>query len=75
MEQKHLYYFAVDGSYGWLEPGSVVADTERWRLEDWEEIENCTDSERAFVARGIFAKYQRKSVNEMMRLSDELGEY
>ena len=69
------YYFASDGSYGLLDEGSVIAYTDDWTLADWEEIENCTDSERAFVARGIFAKHQRNSLNEMMRLSDELGEY
>ena len=69
------YYFAMDGSYGLLEEGSVIAYTDDWTLADWEEIDNCTDSERAFVARGIFAKHQRNSLNEMMRLSDELGEY
>lgn len=57
MEDKHLYYFATDGSYGWLEPGSVIADTERWRLGDWVAVEEATDSERAFVARGIVSKY------------------
>ena len=69
------YYFASDGSYGLLDEGSVIAYTDDWTLADWEEIENCTDSERAFVARGIFAKHQRNSLNEMMRLSDELGDY
>ena len=68
------YYFASDGSYGLLDEGSIIAYTDDWTLSDWEEIENCTDSERAFVARGIFAKHQRNSVNEMMRLSDELGD-
>ena len=69
------YYFASDGSYGLLDEGSVIAYTDDWTLADWEEIENCTDSERAFIARGIFAKHQRNSLNEMMRLSDELGDY
>lgn len=68
------YYFASDGSYGLLDEGSVIAYTDDWTLSDWEEIENCTDSERAFVARGIFAKHQRNSINEMMRLSDKLGD-
>lgn len=51
------YYFAQDGSYGWLEPGSVIANTEEWTLADWEEIEESSDSERAFTARGIANKY------------------
>ena len=69
------YYFTSEGSYGLLDEGSVIAYTDDWTLADWEEIENCTDSERAFIARGIFAKHQRNSINEMMRLSDELGDY
>lgn len=51
------YYFNVDGSYGWLGEGSIVVDTSRWRNADWEEIENCTAGDRAFVARGIANKY------------------
>lgn len=54
---SELYYFAVDGSYGWFEAGSVLTETGKWTLSDWEEIENCLDSERAFVARGIANKY------------------
>jgi hypothetical protein len=51
------YYFNVDGSYGWLGEGSLVTDTGQWTLTDWEQVENCTDSERAFIARGIANKY------------------
>ena len=69
------YYFAMDGSYGLLEEGSVIAYTDDWTIADWEEIENCTDSERAFIARGIFAKHQRNSLDKLMILSSELGEY
>ena len=69
------YYFASDGSYGLLDEGSVIAYTDDWTLAEWQEIENASDSERAFIARGIFAKHQRNSINEMMRLSDELGDY
>ena len=69
------YYFAMDGSYGLLEEGSVIAYTDDWTLAEWQEIEDASDSERAFIARGIFAKHQRNSLNEMMRLSDELGDY
>lgn len=51
------YYFAVDGSYGWLEEGSVIAPTNKWTLADWQTVEEASDSERAFVARGIANKY------------------
>lgn len=65
---RDKYYFASDGSYGLLDEGSVIAYTDNWTLADWEEIENCTDSERAFVARGIFSKYQRESLAELRKL-------
>lgn len=55
-EMNEPYYFTADGSYGWISPDSVM-ETEHWVMSDWEEIENCTDSERAFVARGIASKY------------------
>lgn len=51
------YYFAEDGSYGWAGNDPLLFDTEGWTLADWEEIENCLDSERAFVARGVASKY------------------
>lgn len=53
------YYFSVDGSYGLWEEGSVLTDVSQWTMNDWVEIENCTDSERAFVARGIASKYAK----------------
>ena len=62
------YYFASDGSYGLLDDGSVIAYTDKWTLADWEEIENSLDSERAFIARGIFHKYQKESLAEMRKL-------
>lgn len=52
------YYFAVDGSYGWLEEGSIIADTSEWTLADWQEVEDSSDMERAFIARGIANKYK-----------------
>jgi hypothetical protein len=51
------YYFAVDGSYGWLEEGSIVCPTGKWTLADWQEVEEASNSERAFVVRGIANKY------------------
>lgn len=52
------YYFHEDGSYGWLTEHSVITDTSKWTLADWTEIEECHDSERAFIARGIASKYK-----------------
>lgn len=54
------YYFAADGSYGLLEAGSIITPTDKWTLADWTEIEECHDSERAFIARGIAGKYYSK---------------
>jgi hypothetical protein len=65
---KDKYYFASDGSYGLLDEGSVIAYTDNWTLAEWQEIENASDSERAFIARGIFSKYQRESVEQLRRL-------
>ena len=65
---KDKYYFASDGSYGLLDEGSVIAYTDNWTLAEWQEIENATDSERAFIARGIFAKYHEESIAELRRL-------
>lgn len=53
------YYFSMDGSYGLWQEGSVLTDVSQWTMADWVEIENCTDHERAFVARGIVNKYTR----------------
>lgn len=54
----NTYYFAVDGSYGWLEEGSVIADTTGWTLADWQAVEDALDSERAFIVRGVVNKYK-----------------
>lgn len=67
---KDKYYFASDGSYGLLDEGSVIAYTDNWTLHDWTEIEECMDSERAFIARGIFRKHQRESLEKMKALSE-----
>jgi hypothetical protein len=50
------YYFASEGNYGVLDDSSTVCDTSNWTMADWEQVENCTDSERSFVARGIANK-------------------
>ena len=51
-----MYYFADEGSYGSLD-GGIVTDVTLWTANDWEEIDACSDKERAFVARGIANKY------------------
>lgn len=66
--QTERYYFASDGSYGLLDEGSVIAYTDKWTLAEWQEVEDASDSERAFIARGIFAKYQKESLEELRKL-------
>jgi hypothetical protein len=51
------YYFADEGNYGYLSESSIVCDTSNWTMADWQEVENCTDNERSFIARGIANKY------------------
>ena len=65
---KDKYYFATDGSYGLLDEGSVIAYTDDWTLAEWQEIEDASDSERAFIARGIFHKHQKESLLELQKL-------
>lgn len=45
-------YFAVDGSYG-NAVDMIEVNTENWTEEDWEAIEQASDSERIEVARDL----------------------
>ena len=49
-------YFAMDGNYGSAH-GLVVIDTNGWNDEDWDAIENSTDSDRFIVAVTIAESY------------------
>ena len=46
------HYFATDGSYGDLH-GLVVCNTESWTEEEWQQIEDASDSERSSIALAI----------------------
>jgi hypothetical protein len=48
-------YFAVDGNYGSAD-GMVVVDTTTWSEEDWTQVEEASDSERAQVALDLTRK-------------------
>jgi hypothetical protein len=48
-------YFALDGNYGEAQ-GMVVIDTTKWSEDDWTQIENAGDSERAQVALDLTTK-------------------
>ena len=53
-----MYYFTSEGTYGHWDEHNIMADTSKWTMHDWEEVENCMDSERTFVVRGIVNKYK-----------------
>jgi hypothetical protein len=48
-------YFALDGNYGEAQ-GMVVIDTTKWSEDDWTQIEEASDSERAQVALDLTTK-------------------
>jgi hypothetical protein len=48
-------YFALDGNYGEAQ-GMVVVDTTKWSEDDWTQIEEASDSERAQVALDLTRK-------------------
>lgn len=48
-------YFALDGNYGEAQ-GLVVIDTTKWSEDDWTQIEEAGDSERAQVALSLTNK-------------------
>jgi len=52
MTQPSGTYFATDGSFGNAD-GLEIVDTDDWDEDDWEMIENASDSERPALARHI----------------------
>jgi hypothetical protein len=56
MDYKSYHYFTTDGTYGADIP--LVVDTTKWTEDDWREIEDCSDSERLWVALEISKKYK-----------------
>jgi hypothetical protein len=49
-------YFAMDGNYGEAQ-GMVVIDTTKWSEDDWTQIDEAGDSDRAQVALDLTNKY------------------
>ncbi len=49
-------YFALDGNYGEAQ-GMVVIDTTKWSEDDWTQIDEAGDSDRAQVALDLTNKY------------------
>ena len=48
-------YFALDGNYGEAQ-GMVVIDTTKWSEDDWTQIDEASDSERAQIALDLTRK-------------------
>lgn len=48
---SHIY-FALDGSYG-NAVDILIANTDNWTEEDWQTVEEASDSERLEVARNL----------------------
>lgn len=46
------HYFAADGNYGDAEALTII-DTTDWTPEEWEELENVHESDRAAMAASI----------------------
>lgn len=57
-KDRHYHWFAEDGSYG--SGVTIVVDTRNWTDEDWRDIDDSSDSERALVAIEITKKYKEK---------------
>ena len=57
-KDRHYHWFAEDGSYG--RGVTIVVDTRNWTDEDWRDIDDSSDSERALVAIEITKKYKEK---------------
>jgi hypothetical protein len=49
-------YFTSDGTFGDASELEII-DTTQWTDEDWDEIQNCSDSDRLSLAWEIERKY------------------
>ena len=54
-------YFASDGSFGSTDQLIIVMDTTNWTEQDWQDIEEASDSERASVAHEIAQRHWNDS--------------
>ena len=53
-----LAYFAGDGNYGMENGNFVLVDVSKWTEEDWNRIEEASDSSRPHIAMSISAVYE-----------------
>lgn len=61
-KEEEVFVFKPDGSYTYLPPGSLIVNAASWNISDWSEVENCLDSERTFIVRGLIGKYGEERV-------------
>jgi hypothetical protein len=59
------HYFTEDGTYG-LSSDMKVFSTTRWTDEDWQTIENCSDSERLSLATAIDERIANEDLNRAL---------
>lgn len=53
-----LAYFAGDGNYGMENGNFVLVDVSKWTEEDWQRIEEASDSSRPSMALSITMVYE-----------------
>ena len=59
MKDREVQYFTEDGSYG---AGRVLIVTTDWSDDDWQQIEEASDSERWSLAISIENKHKNKGL-------------
>ena len=55
-DKTDMYFFSADGTFGTAD-GLVVCDTDQWTTEDWEQVEEASDSDRPQLALEIMNRY------------------
>lgn len=73
-KQRHLSYFATDGSYGNAD-GLVVMETTHWTELDWNLIDGAMDDARPTVARILTESYEPGADQALLRkkLEEDYG--
>lgn len=59
MKDREVQYFTEDGSYGSAKRLVRIITTD-WSDDDWQQVEEATDSERRSVALSIETKHKNK---------------
>lgn len=61
MKDREVHYFTEDGSYGSAKRLVRIVTTD-WSDDDWQQVEEATDSERRSVAISIETKHKNKGL-------------